>query len=171
PRQSFDSTSTLGACRLCRNRTISFYVRLHLHHSVTTVKHLSLAFGLTTNGSTTENICRFSYTIVPNRVPTAAVNPMASAPQKVTRMADFIIGAPPARAANTPKQTRKMRELIATTEINLVSGVTSTVRSGIPAPTAKVTADASAACTGRAVKLSEMPSSSLACAANASWAI
>ena len=37
-----------------------------------------------------------SYTTAPNSAPTPAVSAMASAPQKVTRMAAFVTGAPPA---------------------------------------------------------------------------
>ena len=46
--------------------------------------------------------------------------------------------------------------------------ISSRLSSGIAAPIAKVPADANAACTGRALSVSEIPSSSRACAPNAS---
>jgi hypothetical protein len=81
------------------------------------------------------------YTAVPNRAPTAAVSPIASTPQKATRKADFITGAPPTLAASTPNTARKIREFPNTTGTNLVSGATSTVSKGIAAPTANALAE------------------------------
>jgi hypothetical protein len=48
---------------------------------------------------------------VPNKAPTPAVMPIASAPQNVTRVAPGIISAPPARAANAPSNARKSSEV------------------------------------------------------------
>ena len=51
------------------------------------------------------------------------------------------------------------------------AGAASVANSGMLAPAAKVAAEVSAACTGRATVISEMPSSSRACAPSASLAI
>lgn len=85
------------------------------------------------------------YTTVPNSAPTAAVSPVASAPQKVTRTANFITGAPPARAASMPSIVKKIKELPKTVDANRASGATSTVSSGIAAPNANAPAEAKAA--------------------------
>ena len=53
----------------------------------------------------------FAHTSVPNKAPTPAVIPMASAPQNVTRIAPSIVSAPPARAANAPSNARKSSEV------------------------------------------------------------
>jgi Mg2+-importing ATPase len=52
-----------------------------------------------------------AHIIVPNKAPTPAVMPIASAPQNVTRVAPGIISAPPARAANAPSNARKSSEV------------------------------------------------------------
>ena len=52
-----------------------------------------------------------AHTSVPNKAPTPAVMPMASAPQKVTLIAPGIMSAPPARAANAPSSARKSSEV------------------------------------------------------------
>ena len=49
-------------------------------------------------------------------------------------------------------------------------GANITTASGNTAPTAKLAAEASAACKGLALSASEIPSSSRACAPSASWA-
>ena len=54
---------------------------------------------------------------------------------------------------------------------DIPAGDSSTTSSGIAAPDAKVAAEVSAACIGRATVISEMPSSSRACAPSASLAI
>src|SRR5205814_6796962 len=97
---------------------------------------------------------------VPNNAPTAAVIPMASAPQNTTRVAPINVRAPPARAARAPSNPRNAREELATMGTSLAGGVRTTITSGKDAPIAKVAADVSAACTGRAVKAAETPSSS-----------
>ena len=43
-----------------------------------------------------------TYTIVPNKAPTAAVAPMARAPQDATQTAALTVGAPPASALGYP---------------------------------------------------------------------
>jgi P-type Mg2+ transporter len=52
-----------------------------------------------------------AHTTVPNKAPTPAVIPIASAPQNVTRIAPGIMSAPPARAANAPSSARKSSEV------------------------------------------------------------
>jgi len=54
------------------------------------------------------------YRTVPNKTPTPAVIPIASAPQKVMRITLGTTGAPPARAATAPKSERKISEHPAT---------------------------------------------------------
>ena len=90
--------------------------------------------------------------MVPNKAPTAAVSPMASAPQKVTRTADLRIGAPPAIAARVPNPARNKSDVPETIGTNKYSGDIMTIRRGIEAPTAKVAPEANAAWTGRALK-------------------
>jgi len=70
---------------------------------------------------------------------------MANAPQKVTRMAEVITGAPPARAASEPSSVRNNSELTETTHISAEIGTNKTTSSGRTAPTEKVPADAKAA--------------------------
>jgi hypothetical protein len=52
-----------------------------------------------------------------------------------------------------------------------LAGDTTTMSKGMAAPTENVAADVNAACTGRAVVISEIPSSSRAWAVKASFAI
>jgi hypothetical protein len=106
-----------------------------------------------------------------NSVPTLAVMPIASAPQNITRSAPFTTAAPPARAATPPRRARKIKDIPATNGIKTRCGARLEIRRGSPAPTAKLTADVSAAWIGRALRTSVMPSSSRACACNALWAI
>jgi FtsP/CotA-like multicopper oxidase with cupredoxin domain len=82
---------------------------------------------------------------VPNSAPTNAVNAIASAPQKRTRRAPAIRGAPPAPAASPPRKVRHSSELPTTKGITLLSGTTAAVTRGTAAPTANVAAEASAA--------------------------
>ena len=51
--------------------------------------------------------------------PTDAVKLIAKVPQKETRNTDLSGGAPPARAARSPKSARKMSELHATAHIKV----------------------------------------------------
>src|ERR1019366_3864775 len=112
-----------------------------------------------------------SHTTVPNSHPTPEVIAMASAPQKVTRIAPLITLAPPACAANPPRSARNSSEVPDTKGINPASGDMAVTKRGRTAPMAKLPADAHAAWIGRARRVSEMPSSSRACAPSASWAI
>jgi len=95
----------------------------------------------------TNKIRRFyAYAFTPNKAPTPAVSAMANAPQKVTRIDDVMTDAPPARAASEPNIARNKSELAATAHINIDAGTNSTTSNGNEAPTANVTAEASAAC-------------------------
>src|ERR1043166_380152 len=87
----------------------------------------------------------YSAHAAPKRAPTAAVTPIASAPQSVTRIAPTITRAPPARAANPPRSARNTSEVPETTGMRLAWGTAAAVKSGMAAPTAKLPADASAA--------------------------
>jgi len=86
-----------------------------------------------------------AYTMVPNKTPTPAVAPMASAPQNVTRIMLGMTLAPPARAAIAPKSARKSSEVPDTEIIRLASGAKAVTNKGMAAPTAKLPAEASAA--------------------------
>jgi len=86
-------------------------------------------------------------------------------------MAPTAIDAPPARAAMPPRRARKTRENTATTGISWLPGTTHATTNGSEAPTVKVPAEYNAAWIGRALTFSEIPISSLACAASASRAI
>src|SRR5512143_1988848 len=70
-----------------------------------------------------------SQAATPKRAPTPAVNAIAKAPQKVTRVTDAITGAPPARAAKKPNSARKKIELPATPHISAETGSKRTIRS------------------------------------------
>ena len=80
----------------------------------------------------------FFQTTAPNKEPTAAVMPMASAPQKVTRPAPASTGAPPARAANAPNTAKKRSEAADTQTIRSCAGAIAVTASGSAAPTAKL---------------------------------
>ncbi len=103
-----------------------------------------------------------SQKVAPNKAPTPAVSAIARAPQNVTRAAARNTGEPPARAAKEPNSARKHNELPETIQTSAEVGTKTTIRSGMAAPTANVAAEASAACTGRALRVSEMPNSSRA---------
>ena len=117
-----------------------------------------------------EESCR-SQATTPKRAPTPVVNAIANAPQNVTRATDAITGEPPVRAARRPNNARKRSELPARPHISSEAGSKGTIRSGSAAPTANVPAEANAACTGFATCVSDMPSSSRACAPIASCCI
>ena len=97
----------------------------------------------------------------------AGSKPIASAPQKVTRSVRRRPAAPPAGRRGRPAGRARR----ATCRTPRPSGRRRHrhQRSGIAAPTVKVAAEISAACTGRAVKVSEMPSSSRAWAPGRRW--
>ena len=87
----------------------------------------------------------FDHTAVPTKAPMPAVIAIANAPQNVMRRALGTIGAPPTRAANAPKNTRKSKEAPDTVTIIVVQGAKRVITRGIAAPTAKLLADAKAA--------------------------
>ena len=111
---------------------------------------------------------QFYQATTPNIWPTPAVKAIAKAPQNVTRMDALSIGAPPACAAMLPKTARNTSESMATMVISCESGISQAVIKGNAAPTVKVAADERAAWMGRALVLSIIPISSLACAPSAS---
>jgi len=94
---------------------------------------------------------------VPNNAPTPAVTAIASAPQKVARIAATLTPAPPARAANPPKRARNTSEVPPTRATRVDAGARAVTRRGIAAPAAKLPADASAAWTGRATRAEKYP--------------
>ena len=100
-----------------------------------------------------------------------AVRAIASAPQNVTRAVAGRTFAPPALAPIAPKSERKTSEATDTIGTKMLAGETSTINRGMAAPTANVAADVSAAWTGRAVVICEIPSSSWAWATKASFVI
>ena len=102
------------------------------------------------------------YTAVPTMAPMAAVKPIASAPQNTTRMVGLKTSAPPVFAPIIPSKARKANDPTETTGSSHVDGERSVRMRGPAAPTENVAADASAACIGRAVLISEIPSSSRA---------
>jgi hypothetical protein len=59
-----------------------------------------------------------------------AVTAIASAPQKATRIAAFIILAPPALAPTAPSKTRNAREATDTVAVSNRVGVTSAINNG-----------------------------------------
>jgi hypothetical protein len=71
-------------------------------------------------------------------------------------------------ASEPPLQTLHRYDVAIATGTNATLEVSSIVKSGTAAPTAKVPAEANAAWTGLAVVIHEMPISSRACAASAS---
>jgi hypothetical protein len=101
-------------------------------------------------------------------VPVPAETAIANVPQKVTRIAAFRIGSPPAFALIAPKTASEARETTPIAAAMLPIGVTRAVKNGSAVPTAKYAADADAASTGRAAIVFDVPNSSRACAATAS---
>jgi len=87
---------------------------------------------------------------------------MANAPQNVTRIVARRTFAPPARAPIAPRSARKPKEAADTSGTIALIGDMTTISNGNAAPTENVKADVNAACTGRAVVISEIPSSSRA---------
>ena len=109
--------------------------------------------------------------VTPNNAPTAAVAAIARAPQNATLAAPRTKPAPPADAPSPPRIARPMSVDAATRRAISVSGTSGATISGTTAPAAKVSAETSAAWTGRAVTVSDMPSSSRAWAPRASFAV
>ena len=110
-------------------------------------------------------------TTVPTIAPIPAVIAIARAPQKVTRNIGFKISAPPVLAPRNPSKARNRSDPVETMGISRFDGESRTSARGAAAPTENVAADVSAAWIGLAVVISEIPSSSRACAPNASLAI
>ena len=110
-------------------------------------------------------------TTVPKSLPMPAVRAIASAPQNVTRAVARRTFAPPALAPIAPRRARKPKDAADTMGTSAPAGDTTTMSKGMAAPTENVAADVSAACTGRAVVIYEIPSSSRAWAVKASFAI
>ena len=86
-----------------------------------------------------------AHAAVPNSHPTPAVRAIASAPQNVTRIAPIVTPAPPARAANPPRNARNTSDVTEMRMIKLAGGAITVTRRGIAAPVAKETAEANAA--------------------------
>ena len=86
-----------------------------------------------------------TYGATPNNAPTPAVIAMASAPQKVTRIAALITGAPPARAASEPSSASDSRALPETAQSKVLGGTSRTISKGIAAPAEKLVAEVHAA--------------------------
>ena len=112
-----------------------------------------------------------TYRACPTRRPMAAVEPIAMAPQKVTRNIGLHMPPPPVRAPIAPRIASATSEPADTNHEIRVDGEAKTIIKGMAAPTAKVTADVNAACTGRATICADRPNSSRACVANASRAV
>ena len=105
------------------------------------VNELGLGNGITRG----ENAIKNYPTAVPKIEPTRAVEPIASAPQKVTRPAPIKMFAPPACAASPPSMASNASDPTETMVITDCSGLRSASKSGNAAPTAKVAAEAKAA--------------------------
>jgi len=97
--------------------------------------------------------------------------PSASAPHNVTRSAPLAMLAPPARAATAPSNASTANDVALIHAAKPGPGTASATARGTAAPAAKLAAEASAACSGRAARAWQMPSSSRACAPSASCAI
>ena len=82
--------------------------------------------------------------------------------QKVTRMVARRMFAPPAFAPIAPRTARKASDATETIGTSALPGDTITISNGMAAPNENIAAEASAAWTGRAAVISEMPSSSRA---------
>ena len=94
--------------------------------------------------------------------PTPAVMAMANAPQKTTRTTERPMGAPPVLAPRAPSTAKPIKAEPATQTTKLDMGAMAATTKGRAAPAEKVMAEVIAAWMGRAVVISEMPSSSLA---------
>ena len=87
------------------------------------------------------------------------------------RTIGFKISAPPVLAPRKPSKARNSSDPVETIGISRVDGESRTRARGAIAPTENVAADVRAAWTGLADVISDIPSSSRACARNASLAI
>ncbi|KAG9579154.1 hypothetical protein KCV01_g16257, partial [Aureobasidium melanogenum] len=96
----------------------------------------------------------------PKRRPTRAVSAIAPTPQKTTRATDLGTLPPPMRAEAVPRIARATSDTATIATVTYSRGARAAARMGSTAPLAKLTAEAAAACTGRAAVSSDMPSSS-----------
>src|ERR1700674_2320133 len=110
-------------------------------------------------------------TTVPKSLPMPPVRAIAKAPQNVTRAVARRTFAPPVLAPIAPRRARKPNDAADTRGTSAPGGDTTTMSKGRPAPTENDAADVSAAWTGRAAVVSEIPNSSRAWALAASFAI
>lgn len=110
-------------------------------------------------------------TTVPNSLPIPAVMANAKAPQNVTRTVARRTFAPPALAPTAPRSARNTRDAAETIGISASAGDMAAMSNGMAAPVENMTADVRAACTGRVVVISDIPSSSRAWVPKASFAI
>ena len=107
----------------------------------------------------------------PNKLPMPAVTAIASELQAVTRTTPLNTFAPPVFAATPPRKASEHNAEITIEGISIPVGTSNTTASGNAAHAAKLSADTSAACKGFAIVISEIPSSSRACAPSASCAM
>src|ERR1017187_1909514 len=103
-----------------------------------------------------------SHTTVPTNFPIPAVRAIANAPQNVTRTVARKILAPPAFAPIAPRRARKAKDAANTIGTRTLVGDTKTMSKGMAAPMENDAAEVSAPCTGRAVVIFDIPSSSRA---------
>jgi hypothetical protein len=82
---------------------------------------------------------------MPKIAPTPAVNPIAKAPQKVTRPTEGNTGAPAARAERLPNNARQASDEMDTMGTIKCGGTVTAAKSGKTAPAMNVAAEASAA--------------------------
>ena len=87
---------------------------------------------------------------VPTRAPMPAVIAIAMAPQATTRTVARPRGAPPRRAPRSPSNASATSVTATVTATRVGAGVSATASSGSAAPAENETADAHAACSGRA---------------------
>jgi hypothetical protein len=97
---------------------------------------------------------------MPTSWPISAVRSIANAPPTVTRSAARPAGAPPSRAPTAPNSASSTSAASAVTGTRTPIGAATIRASGSTAPTAKLTADTTAACNGRANPPGCKPSSS-----------
>src|SRR5262249_18491749 len=88
------------------------------------------------------------YIACPTALPMTAVAAMGNAPQKVTRTVGLNTSAPPSVAPMPPKIARHKREPPEISQDTLSAGEITARATGTAAPTEKVAAEVSAACTG-----------------------
>jgi glutamine amidotransferase len=124
--------------------------------------YLNIAISETARRSSSTPARAVHWIMVPVSSPIAAVAAIASAPQKATRAAAIPSGAPPARAAIAPNVANATSAAAGIAKRRRLPGASMATASGSTAPHAKLAAEAAAACSGRAIESSVMPSSSRA---------